>query len=175
MLFLDCWIFRWISARPLDMRKPRNVGIPTFSGVSPCVRVGGVEPPRAYTHCHLKTARLPFRHTRRQATNLHPNAPNAQSSACRAGSGHISFVDLLRVPFFEGGGSSPQPLRDSSVVIKDGPCPPRGLLVRIVSPSTTNSPLGRLLNVSASKRGARRGGRTSYGWAHNPGRRSPLP
>ena len=28
--------------------------------------------PRAYTHCHLKTARLPFRHTRRQSTNLHP-------------------------------------------------------------------------------------------------------
>ncbi len=54
------------------MRKPRSVGIPTFSGVSPCVRVGGVEPPRAYTHCHLKTARLPFRHTRRQSTNLHP-------------------------------------------------------------------------------------------------------
>ena len=35
------------------------------------VRAGGVEPPRAYTHCHLKTARLPFRHARRQSTNLH--------------------------------------------------------------------------------------------------------
>ena len=53
------------------MRKPRSVGVPTFSGVSPYVRVGGVEPPRAYTHCHLKTARLPFRHARRQSTNLH--------------------------------------------------------------------------------------------------------
>lgn len=34
------------------------------------VRVGGVEPPRAYAHCHLKTARLPFRHTRRQIIRL---------------------------------------------------------------------------------------------------------
>ena len=47
------------------------------------VRAGGVEPPRAYTHCHLKTARLPFRHTRRQSTNLHQNLRNLKS-ACRA-------------------------------------------------------------------------------------------
>ena len=47
------------------------------------VRAGGVEPPRAYTHCHLKTARLPFRHARRQSTNLHQNLRNLKS-ACRA-------------------------------------------------------------------------------------------
>ena len=47
------------------------------------VRAGGVEPPRAYTHCHLKTARLPFRHARRQSTNLHQNLCNLKS-ACRA-------------------------------------------------------------------------------------------
>lgn len=59
-----------ITRYPAYMRKPRSVGVPTFSGDSPYVRVGGVEPPRAYTHCHLKTARLPFRHTRRQRDNL---------------------------------------------------------------------------------------------------------
>ena len=47
------------------------------------VRAGGVEPPRAYTHCHLKTARLPFRHARRQSTSLHQNLRNLKS-ACRA-------------------------------------------------------------------------------------------
>ena len=47
------------------------------------VRAGGVEPPRAYTHCHLKTARLPFRPARRQSTNLHQNLCNLKS-ACRA-------------------------------------------------------------------------------------------
>lgn len=30
------------------------------------VRTEGVEPSRASAHCHLKTARLPFRHVRRQ-------------------------------------------------------------------------------------------------------------
>ena len=40
-------------------------------GFSIPVRAGGVEPPRAYTHCHLKTARLPFRHARKQSINLH--------------------------------------------------------------------------------------------------------
>ena len=44
------------------------------------VRAGGVEPPRAYTHCHLKTARLPFRHARRQSTNLHQNLCNLKSA-----------------------------------------------------------------------------------------------
>ena len=46
------------------------------------VRAGGVEPPRAYTHCHLKTARLPFRHARRQSTNLH-RFILSNKSACR--------------------------------------------------------------------------------------------
>ena len=46
------------------------------------VRAGGVEPPRAYTHCHLKTARLPFRHARRQSINLHL-IQNIAKSACR--------------------------------------------------------------------------------------------
>ena len=48
--------------------KPWYSNVPGFSIP---VRAGGVEPPRAYTHCHLKTARLPFRHARRQSTNLH--------------------------------------------------------------------------------------------------------
>lgn len=34
------YIFQYLA----HMRKPRNAGISTFSGVSPCVRVGGVEP-----------------------------------------------------------------------------------------------------------------------------------
>ena len=46
------------------------------------VRAGGVEPPRAYTHCHLKTARLPFRHARRQSINLHCFILS-NKSACR--------------------------------------------------------------------------------------------
>ena len=46
----------------LGNEKGRNLSAPAFHhGAS-----GGVEPPRAYTHCHLKTARLPFRHARRQ-------------------------------------------------------------------------------------------------------------
>mgnify|MGYP007002444088 CR=1 FL=1 len=62
----------------------RNPGTLVFqrSGVSIPVRAGGVEPPRAYTHCHLKTARLPFRHARRQSTNLHLFTPS-NKSACR--------------------------------------------------------------------------------------------
>ncbi len=46
------------------------------------VRAGGVEPPRAYTHCHLKTARLPFRHARRQSISLHLDC-EVNKSACR--------------------------------------------------------------------------------------------
>lgn len=34
------------------------------------VRTEGVEPSRASAHCHLKTARLPFRHVRRQLERL---------------------------------------------------------------------------------------------------------
>ena len=34
------------------------------------VRAEGVEPSRAFAHCHLKTARLPFRHARRQIDKI---------------------------------------------------------------------------------------------------------
>ena len=34
------------------------------------VRAEGVEPSRAFAHCHLKTARLPFRHARRQLDKI---------------------------------------------------------------------------------------------------------
>ena len=63
--------------------KPWYSNVPGFSIP---VRAGGVEPPRAYTHCHLKTARLPFRHARRQSINLHQNPRNLKS-ACRDGYG----------------------------------------------------------------------------------------
>lgn len=53
------------AAEP-ESKRAGTLGFQPFS----LVRVGGVEPPRAYTHCHLKTARLPFRHTRRQSVNL---------------------------------------------------------------------------------------------------------
>ena len=65
------------------------------------VRAGGVEPPRAYTHCHLKTARLPFRHARRQSTNLHQNPRNLKS-ACRA----AIFRRKIQAARREEGGSS---------------------------------------------------------------------
>ena len=64
------------------------------------VRAGGVEPPRAYTHCHLKTARLPFRHARRQSTNLHQNLRNLKS-ACRA----AIFRRKIQAARHEEGGS----------------------------------------------------------------------
>lgn len=65
------------------------------------VRAGGVEPPRAYTHCHLKTARLPFRHARRQWINLHQN-PHNLKSACRA----AIFRRKIQAARREEGGSS---------------------------------------------------------------------
>lgn len=59
------------------------------------VRAGGVEPPRAYTHCHLKTARLPFRHARRQSISLHPEC-EVNKSACRGlWSNVLALVDVL--------------------------------------------------------------------------------
>ncbi len=59
------------------------------------VRAGGVEPPRAYTHCHLKTARLPFRHARRQSISLHPDC-EVNKSACRGlWSNVLALVDVL--------------------------------------------------------------------------------
>ena len=67
----------WNLCRRLTVRgitKDSNRWNPNGLSLFYIVRVGGVEPPRAYTHCHLKTARLPFRHTRRQSTNLHPDA-----------------------------------------------------------------------------------------------------
>ena len=59
------------------------------------VRAGGVEPPRAYTHCHLKTARLPFRHARKQSISLHLNC-EVNKSACRGlWSNVLALVDVL--------------------------------------------------------------------------------
>ena len=75
------YIFRYISSlcRIRETPEPWYSNVPGFSIP---VRAGGVEPPRAYTHCHLKTARLPFRHARRQSTNLHLFTPS-NKSACR--------------------------------------------------------------------------------------------
>ena len=69
------------------------VGISTIPALYPLVRVGGVEPPRAYTHCHLKTARLPFRHTRRQSTNLHPDAQSYNLRRVAVGGWRLPFGD----------------------------------------------------------------------------------
>ena len=65
----------------VHMENPEPLVFQRF-GVFSMVRAGGVEPPRAYTHCHLKTARLPFRHARRQSISLHLDC-EVNKSACR--------------------------------------------------------------------------------------------
>ena len=77
------------------------------------VRVGGLEPPRAYTHCHLKTARLPFRHTRRQVINLPLDCRNVQIGVSRCVARGLARKQRRSLrplvgragSFFTGGGS----------------------------------------------------------------------
>ena len=100
---------RWFSGK----RKAPNHWYFNVSEPSSLVRVGGLEPPRAYTHCHLKTARLPFRHTRRQVINLPLDCRNVQIGVSRCVARGLARKQRRSLrplvgragSFFTGGGS----------------------------------------------------------------------
>ena len=92
-----------------ESKRAGTLGFQPFS----LVRVGGLEPPRAYTHCHLKTARLPFRHTRRQVINLPLDCRNVQIGVSRCVARGLARKQRRSLrplvgragSFFTGGGS----------------------------------------------------------------------
>lgn len=87
----------WLIAQMLsETGSDKTKGLELLdSSPFPIVRAGGLEPPRAYAHCHLKTARLPFRHARRQSISLHLDC-EMNKSACRGlRSNVLALVDVL--------------------------------------------------------------------------------